>query len=55
MSVIFHNDAGEESLRYNFYECWPCRWKGPALNARNSGHATERLEISWETMEFKTK
>ena len=56
ISVIFHNDAGEEvGRRMNFFECWPTRWKGPALNARNSGHATEKLEISWETMELKAK
>jgi phage tail-like protein len=55
MSVIFHNDAGEEAGRYNFFEAWPCRWKAPELNARNSGHATEKLELSWETMELKAR
>jgi phage tail-like protein len=53
ISVIFHNDAGAESGRYNFYECWPSKWKGPSLNARNSGHATEKIELSWERMELK--
>lgn len=53
ISVIFHNDAGVETGRMNFFNCWPCRWSGPSLNARSSGHATEKLEISWETMELK--
>ncbi|MDB6034581.1 MAG: wapA, partial [Verrucomicrobiales bacterium] len=53
ISVIFMNDAGEETMRYNFFRAWPRKWTGPALNARNSGHATEKLEISWETMELK--
>jgi phage tail-like protein len=53
ISVIFHNDAGEEAGRMNFYNCWPSKWNGPALNARSSGHAGEKLEISWETMELK--
>ncbi len=53
ISVIFHNDAGQEAGRANFFECWPCKWSGPSLNARSSGHATEKLEISWETMELK--
>ena len=53
ISVIFHNDAGEEAGRMNFYNCWPSKWQGPSLNARSSGHATEKLEISWETMELK--
>jgi phage tail-like protein len=53
ISVIFHNDAGEEAGRMNFYNCWPSKWNGPSLNARSSGHAGEKLEISWETMELK--
>jgi phage tail-like protein len=53
ISVIFHNDAGEEAGRMNFYNCWPSKWTGPSLNARSSGHAGEKLEISWETMELK--
>ena len=53
ISVIFHNDAGEEAGRMNFYNCWPSKWNGPDLNARSSGHAGEKLEISWETMELK--
>ena len=55
MSVIFHNDAGEEAGRMNFYQCWPSKWSGPNLNARNSGHAMEKVEISWETMDLKHK
>ena len=53
VSVIFHNDAGEEAGRMNFYDCWPIKWDGPTLNARSSGHATEKLTISWERMELK--
>jgi len=53
ISVIFHNDAGQESGRMNFFNCWPSKWVGPSLNAKNSGHATEKIEISWETVEMK--
>ena len=53
ISVIFHNDAGEEAGRMNLHECWPTKSAGPRLNAGNSRHATEKLEISWETMELK--
>ena len=53
ISVIFHNDAGEEAGRMNFYSCWPSKWNGPSLNAKSSGHAQEKLEISWETLELK--
>jgi phage tail-like protein len=53
VSVIFHNDAGEEAGRMNFYDAWPTKWVGPNLNAKSSGHALEKLEISWERMELK--
>ena len=53
MSIIIHNDAGEEAMRYNLYECWPTKYYGPALNARNSAHATEAIEIAFETFEMK--
>jgi phage tail-like protein len=55
ISVIFHNDAGEETARYTFSECWPVRYSLDAFNARSSGHASERIEISWETMELKAQ
>jgi phage tail-like protein len=53
MSVIFHNDAGEEAGRAVLFEAWPVKWSGPALNARNSGHATEKIEIAFERIEMK--
>ena len=55
ISVIFHNDAGEEAGRMNFFSCWASKWSGPKLNAKNSAHATETIEVSWETCEYKGK
>jgi len=53
ISVIFHNDAGEEVGRFNFHECWPVKWEFAANNARSSGHASEKLEIVFETYDYK--
>ncbi len=53
ISIILLNDAGEEAMRYNLYETFPHKYHGPALNARNSAHATEALEIVFETFEMK--
>jgi phage tail-like protein len=53
ISVIFKNDAGEETGRMNFYNCWPKKHTLPSFSANNSGHATEKIEISWETHEIK--
>lgn len=52
MSIVFMNDVGEES-RMNFFECWPVKWMGPSLNAKNSGHASELIEIAFERLEMK--
>lgn len=54
ISVIFHNDAGQEAGRMNFYNCWPSKWVGPSLNARNGSRQQEQLEIVWENMDIKT-
>lgn len=53
VSVIFQNDAGEESHRVNLFDCYPTKWRGPSLNARNSAHATEALEITYERLELR--
>ena len=52
ISLTFHNDKGEEARRINFFNCWPVKWYGSSLNAHQSGHGTERLEIVFE--ELKT-
>ena len=54
VSVIFHNDAGEEVSRMHLIGALPTDWSGPNQNAKNSGHAVEKLEISWETTELKS-
>jgi phage tail-like protein len=53
VSVIVLNDAGEEAMRYNLYECWPIKYYGPALNSRNSAHATEAIELAYEMSDMK--
>ena len=53
ISIIFQNDAGEESERVHLFGCHPTKWKGPSLNAKNSGHATEVIEIQCENIVFK--
>jgi phage tail-like protein len=52
ISLIFNNDAGEEAKRINFFNCWPAKWVAPMLNARTTGHASEKLEISFEMLQL---
>lgn len=53
VSVIFRNDKGE-AFALNLGNCWPSGWT-VEMNARNSAHATESLEIVFETMDWKGK
>lgn len=53
VSIIFHDDSGAEVGRMNFYNCWPTKHVLPSLDAKNSGHATEEIHLSWETHEIK--
>ena len=55
VSIIFHDDAGVEVGRMNFYNCWPVKHILPAANAMNSGHATETIELAYDRLEWKDK
>jgi len=55
VSIIFHNDAGAEVGRMNFFNCWPTKYTEPTMEAKNSGHATETIELSYERMEWVGK
>ncbi len=50
-SIILNADDGSEIVRYNFFEAWPCRWKGFELDGAGSGTLIEELEIALEKIE----
>lgn len=50
-SVILSGDDLTEIIRYNFFEAWPCRWKGFVLDGKGTGVAVEELEIATEKIE----
>ena len=50
-SIISLGDDGSEILRYNFYEGWPCRWKGMKFDATENGTLFEEIEIAIEKVE----
>jgi phage tail-like protein len=47
-SIILLNAAGEDVLRFNFFNGWPCKWEGPTLNARTNEVAVETIVIAHE-------
>jgi hypothetical protein len=53
ISIVFHDDGGEEARRATFFEAWPCRWKAPELNAGSDAHGMALIEIAFERLEMK--
>jgi phage tail-like protein len=50
-SVILLDDHGQEQVRWNFYNSWPCKYVGPTLNAKSNDVAIETLELVHEGLE----
>jgi phage tail-like protein len=50
-SVIICGDDGNEILRYNFFEGWPCKWRFSAFDAAKSKGLVEIIEIAVEKVE----
>lgn len=51
-SVILLDEARNEAMRWEFREGWPCKWEGPALNAKTSETAIESMEIAHEGLKL---
>lgn len=51
ISVIFHNDQGQEAQRYNFFECWPTRIMLPGCDTSSTTPAG--MEVSFATTHFE--
>lgn len=50
-SIILLDDQRNPVVRWNFRNGWPCKWEGPALNAKANEVAIEMLEIAHEGLE----
>jgi phage tail-like protein len=50
VSIVMLTPDGTESMRFNLYECWPCKYYGPRLDSRSSINATEAVDLRFETM-----
>jgi len=53
ISVIFLDREGQEAMRYNLFEAFPIRWKGPALDSKGDTHTVEELELAVEKIDRK--
>lgn len=53
-TVTLLDEARQPALVWRFFEAWPTKWAGPALNAKNNEVAIEELEIAVEGLELET-
>jgi phage tail-like protein len=50
-SIVLQDDQGQDKVRWNFYDGWPCKYDGPNLNAKSNDVAIETLELAHEGLE----
>jgi phage tail-like protein len=50
-SVVLLDDQGQEKVRWRFFDAWPSKWEGPALNALGNDVAIESLTLTCERLE----
>jgi phage tail-like protein len=53
-AIILLDDAFHDVLRWHFTNAFPCKWEGPALNARTSEVAIETIELAVEGIDLAT-
>lgn len=51
VAIILLDDTGQEVVRWNLLDAWPCKWTGPDLDALSSEVAIEALELCAEGLE----
>ena len=49
-SIILYNQSGEEAARWNMTGVMPVRYEAPALSAGSAEIATEKIEVSFESL-----
>ena len=47
-TITLLDESRKPALVWQFFEGWPSKWEGPALNAKNNEVAIEKLEICHE-------
>ena len=53
VTITMLDHARNPVLRYVLHNAWPCRYDGPALNAKGSGVAIESVELCHERLEIE--
>ena len=52
-TITLLNESRKAALVWKFYEAWPAKWAGPAMNAKNNDIAIEEMDIAVEGLELE--
>jgi len=52
-TITLLDEARKPALVWKFYEAWPSKWAGPAMNAKNNDIAIEEMDIAVEGLELE--
>lgn len=52
-AIILLDEARQPVMTWKFRRAWPCKYTGPALNAKNNEVALESLELCHEGLEIE--
>lgn len=50
-AILYLDRIGQEVLRYNFFEAWPCRWDAPLVKSSGDTYIVEELELAVDYIE----
>ncbi len=52
-TITLRDEAQKAALTWHFFEAWPSKWAGPAMNAKNNDVAIEEMELAVEEVELE--
>ena len=53
VDITFHDAEGRPVRKYHFTNCWPIRYSGPTSVQRDSGAATEKIKLTYESVQVQ--
>jgi phage tail-like protein len=52
-TITLRDESQKAALTWHFFEAWPSKWAGPAMNAKNNDVAIEEMELAVEEVELE--
>lgn len=53
VDITVYNGQDQPLRTYHFTKCWPVRYSGPDSSVQKSGMGTEKIELTYESVQVK--